>query len=111
MDTLYIIIPAYNEADNIRNVANEWYRIIESHNECGKSRLMVIDDGSKDETFNILNDMKKDKPLLIAVKKENSGHGSTLLYGYRYAMEMGADFIFQTDSDGQTRAEESIPSI
>lgn len=38
--------------------------------------------------------------------KENEGHGATLLFGYRYAMEHGADYIFQTDSDGQTRPEE-----
>lgn len=34
--------------------------------------------------------------------KSNSGHGATVLYGYRHALENHADFIFQTDSDGQT---------
>ncbi len=38
--------------------------------------------------------------------KPNGGHGSTVLYGYRYALENGADYIFQTDSDGQTDPEE-----
>ena len=39
---------------------------------------------------------------LIALDKKNGGHGDTVLYGYNYAIEHGADYIFQTDSDGQT---------
>ena len=42
------------------------------------------------------------RPLLVAQTKPNGGHGSTVLYGYRYAIENGADYVFQTDSDGQT---------
>lgn len=45
-------------------------------------------------------------PLLEVVHKSNSGHGATLLYAYRYAVNAGADFIFQTDSDGQTNPDE-----
>ena len=39
---------------------------------------------------------------LICLSKPNSGHGATILYGYNYAIKQGADYIFQTDSDGQT---------
>ena len=45
-------------------------------------------------------------PQLRTVKKENQGHGATILYGYRCAIAEGADYIFQTDSDGQTLPEE-----
>ena len=38
--------------------------------------------------------------------KQNGGHGSTVLFGYRYAIAEGADYIFQTDSDGQTNPDE-----
>ena len=48
MDKLYIVIPAYNEQDNIEQVINDWYPVIEKHNGNGQSRLIVIDDGSKD---------------------------------------------------------------
>ena len=37
-----------------------------------------------------------------ALDKPNGDHGSTVLYGYRYAIKNHADYIFQTDSDGQT---------
>ena len=42
----------------------------------------------------------------MPLTKQNGGHGSTLLYGYRYAIDNGADYIFQTDSDGQTNPKE-----
>ena len=64
----------------------------------GESRLVVLDDGSKDRTYSILKDACADHPLLIPVKKENQGHGATVLYGYRYALEQEPDYIFQTDS-------------
>jgi hypothetical protein len=38
--------------------------------------------------------------------KPNGGHGSTVIYAYNYAVKQGADWIFQTDSDGQTNPDE-----
>lgn len=49
-------------------------------------------------------------PQLIGITKPNSGHGATVLYAYKYAIQNGADYVFQTDSDGQTLTEEFIPS-
>lgn len=63
---------------------------------------MVFDDGSKDKTYLLADKLKKEKPLLEVIHKRNSGHGATVQYAYRYALDSGADFIFQTDSDGQT---------
>ena len=105
MDCLYIVIPAYNESENILEVINGWYPIVEKvGNE--DSRLVVIDDGSKDDTYKILKLLAADYNKLIALTKPNSGHGGTVLYGYRYAIEHGADWVFQTDSDGQTNPDE-----
>jgi glycosyltransferase involved in cell wall biosynthesis len=106
MDSLYIIIPAYNEKENIERCVADWYPIVENHNDEGKSRLVVINDGSKDNTYDMLCSMKDEYPLLVPLTKENGGHGSTVLFGYRYAIENRADYIFQTDSDGQTNPEE-----
>lgn len=106
MDKLYIIIPAYNEEENIEQVIESWYKIVEKYSGGGESRLIIIDDGSKDNTYEIMCRMKEGRPLFLPMSKENSGHGATLLYGYEYAIEHGADYIFQTDSDGQTLPEE-----
>lgn len=105
-DILYIVIPAYNEEENIENIIEEWYPVVEKYNGEGNSRLLIIDDGSKDNTYKIVDACAKTRPYLEAVTKPNGGHGATVLYGYKLALERGADYIFQTDSDGQTVAEE-----
>lgn len=104
MNKLYIVIPAYNEEANIKEVVESWYPIVEKLQ--GDSKLVIIDDGSKDSTYETLCELKKIHPLLEPITKPNGGHGATVLYGYRYALEQGADYIFQTDSDGQTLSEE-----
>ena len=106
MDNLYIIIPAYNEQANIRKVLDEWYPIAESHNQEGKSRIVVVNDGSRDNTGKILEEYAAGHPLLIHLNEKNRGHGGAVLRGYSYAVQQGADYVFQTDSDGQTRPEE-----
>lgn len=102
MSVLYIVIPAYNESANIKKTIEQWYPIVEKYNDEGQSRLVVINDGSKDNTYELLCACAKDRPLLVPLTKPNGGHGPTLLYGYRYAVDQDADYIFQTDSDGQT---------
>lgn len=102
MEKLYIVIPVYNEEANIKEVIEDWYPIVEKYNGNGESRLVLIDDGSKDNTYPIISECAKERPLLKAITKQNEGHGATVLYGYNYAIESGADYIFQTDSDGQT---------
>lgn len=105
-DKLYIIIPAYNEADNIEKLIANWYPIIEKHNANNLSRLVIINDGSKDNTYALIKEAKKTHPLLQGLTKPNGGHGDTVLFGYRYAINHNADFIFQTDSDNQTDPQE-----
>ncbi len=103
-DSLYIVIPAYNEEENIRQVIDDWYPIVDSRS--GESRLVIVNDGSKDNTLSVLKELQGDRPKLVVLDKENGGHGSTILYGYRYALDREAEYVFQTDSDGQTYASE-----
>lgn len=103
-ETLYIVIPAYNESENIREVVREWHSIVKKINK--ESRLVIINDGSKDDTYDVLKDLADTYKQLTPVTKKNSGHGGTVLYGYKYALKNHANYVFQTDSDGQTRPEE-----
>lgn len=103
-ESLYIVMPAYNEESNIEKVIEHWYPVVEKIGH--GSRLVIVDDGSKDSTFAKIKECEKERPQLIGLNKRNEGHGATVLYGYRYAIEAGADYVFQTDSDGQTLAEE-----
>lgn len=104
MDKLYIIIPAYNEEETIKQVIDDWYPIVEKIQ--NDSRLVIVNDGSKDNTYQIMQEYAKTRPLLVPITKENGGHGATVLYGYNYALKNKADYIFQTDSDGQTLPDE-----
>lgn len=107
MDKLYIVMPAYNEEANIETVVGQWHPVVARLGE--ESRLVVVDDGSKDSTYRVLLRLSEKYPRLVALTKENSGHGATCLYAYRYAIAEGADYIFQTDSDGQTDPAEFPP--
>ncbi|HKM00291.1 MAG TPA: glycosyltransferase family 2 protein [Mobilitalea sp.] len=107
MDKLYIIIPAYNEEANIDSVIRDWYPIVEKVG--NGSKLVIIDDGSKDSTYRIMKERAEKFEAFEPITKENAGHGATLLYGYQYAIDAGADYIFQTDSDGQTLPKEFWP--
>lgn len=100
MEKLYIVMPAYNEEANIETVAREWHEVVRGVGET--SKLVIIDDGSKDSTYQKLLSLKEELPQLVPLTKPNGGHGATLLFGYEYALKEGADYIFQTDSDGQT---------
>lgn len=104
MNTLYIVIPAYNEEATILSVINQWYPIVEKVG--GDSRLVIVNDGSKDSTLSLVQQAAIIRSRLVPLDKENGGHGAAVLFGYQYALEHGADYVFQTDSDGQTLPEE-----
>lgn len=102
-EILYIVMPAYNEEQNLPELIAEWYYWTEiSEN----SRILIVNDGSTDNTVEVLTELQKNYPKLIFINKENSGHGPSVTFAYKKALEAGADFIFQTDSDGQTQAKD-----
>lgn len=106
-DKLYIVMPAYNESENIETVVTEWHEVVVKTGP--ESRLVIVDDGSKDNTYELLKALEGKYPQLIGITKPNSGHGATVLYAYKYALTNGADYVFQTDSDGQTLTSEFYP--
>lgn len=105
MESLYIVMPAYNEEDNIENVVKTWYPILEGKAE--NSRIVVADYGSKDRTHEILETLKASKyPKLEILNTTNQFHGPKVIALYDYAIKNGVDYVFQTDSDGQTNPAE-----
>ena len=99
-ETLYIVMPAYNEEANIRQVVVEWYPILNYAGE--DSKLIVADGGSKDKTLDVLYELQKEYPKLEVLSKPGTDHGTKVILLYKYAIEHGANWVFQTDSDGQT---------
>lgn len=104
MDKLYIVMPAYNEEANIVDVVREWYPILEGKSE--ESKMVIADGGSKDNTLKILYGLQKEYPKLEVFSKPGTDHGTKLIFLYDYAIKQKADYIFQTDSDGQTNPKE-----
>lgn len=93
-------MPAYNEEANIKRTIEEWYPVIAKIG--NGSKLVIVDDGSKDSTFETMKETQGQYPDFLPLKKPNSGHGATCLCAYHYALENQSDYVFQTDSDGQT---------
>lgn len=104
MDSLFIVMPAYNEEDNIATVVKQWYNVLDNKSE--NSRLVVADSGSEDSTHDILLELKEQLPKLEILSDTLKQHGPKVIALYDFAINHGADYIFQTDSDGQTCPEE-----
>lgn len=104
MDSIYIVMPAYNEQENIKGVVNQWYPIVDKIG--NNSKLVIADSGSTDDTHDILIELKKEYPRIEILNNTGKQHGPKVIALYKYAIENGADYVFQTDSDGQTNPEE-----
>lgn len=104
MDSLYIVMPAYNEAENIESVVSSWYPVLSGKSE--NSQLIIADSGSTDETHKILQKLSTKYDKLKIISDTGKFHGEKLMALYHYAIANGADYIFQTDSDGQTNSDE-----
>lgn len=100
MDILYVVMPAYNEESNIESTVRQWYPVLEGKNEA--SRLVIADSGSVDKTHEILENLKTEFPQLEILANTGKQHGPKVIALYDYAIKQGADYVFQTDSDGQT---------
>lgn len=98
-------MPAYNEEANIKSVVESWYPILNGKSK--NSKLVIADFGSNDRTHDILCKLQQDKyPKLEIFNTSNQLHGPKIIALYDYAIKCGADYIFQTDSDGQTNPKE-----
>ena len=92
---ILLIIPAYNEEENILNVHKKIIEYNKNHDQ--KLDYIVINDGSKDGTLNILKNNKMNYINLI----NNLGIGGAVQTGYKYAYENNYDIAIQFDGDGQ----------
>lgn len=100
MDSLYLVMPAYNEEANIQNTVEAWYPILKG--KAPESRLVVADSGSSDATHEILLELQKKYPKLEILTESERQHGPKVIALYDLAIKNNIDYVFQTDSDGQT---------
>jgi hypothetical protein len=93
-----ILIPAYNEADNIAVVLDQIPPAV-----CGiPTEILVLDDGSRDAT----GEIAAEHGAAVARHVTNRGGGAALRTGYRLMVESGAEIVVTLDADGQHRPDE-----
>jgi len=100
--SLSLVMPCYNEEKIIEQVVRAYYYEVISKIE--NSEFILIDDCSKDNTYNILDKLKYEFPKLKVLKTPfNGGHGKAIRMGYESA---GKEYVFQADSDNQFKCKD-----
>lgn len=98
---IVVIIPTYNEAENINRllgVVLEEFKQISGH----EMEVLVVDGFSPDGTAEIVKSLSKENPCIHLVEKEKSGLGADYIFGMRFAMEkMEAEAVIEMDADFQ----------
>ncbi|HAW07619.1 MAG: polyprenol monophosphomannose synthase [Chloroherpetonaceae bacterium] len=89
-----VIIPTFNEAENI-------VQLIESIKSALPSTdILIVDDNSPDGTANLIREkMKGDEKIHLIVRQKKMGLGTAYCDGFKYALEQGFDYIIQMDAD------------
>ena len=90
-----IIIPTYNEKENIENIILKIFDLEESFN------ILIIDDGSPDGTAKIVKELQKkySKSLFLKERSGKLGLGTAYIHGFKWALENNFEYIFEMDAD------------
>lgn len=90
-----VIIPTYNEIDNIEKVLNTLINL-----KIPNIDILVIDDNSPDGTADLIERYSKNHPQVSIIKRvAKMGLGTAYIRGFKYAIENGYDYIFEMDAD------------
>ncbi len=105
--TIYIVLPCYNEEqcldETTRRLTEKLNTLQKKAKISKQSKIVYVDDGSKDQTWSIISRIHADNPKVIGVKlAHNVGHQNALLAGLIYAKEW-ADAIISMDADLQDK--------
>jgi dolichol-phosphate mannosyltransferase len=94
-DKKLVIIPTYNEKENIKAIIEKVLSLSE------RFEILIIDDGSPDGTANIVKELMSKYPDLIHLieRRGKLGLGTAYITGFRYAIEHKYDYIFEMDAD------------
>jgi len=93
-DTL-VIIPTYNEKENIENIIRATFSQKKAFD------ILIVDDSSPDGTAQIVQRLQKEFPksLFLEIRKEKNGLGAAYIHGFKWALARDYDFIIEMDAD------------
>jgi len=89
-----VIVPTYNERDNIEELLTRLLALpFDLH-------VLIVDDGSPDGTGDVVRDWMQRVPRIHLIQRPGKlGLGSAYRDGFRYALEHGAEYVFEMDAD------------
>ena len=95
MDKKVVIIPTYNEKENIEAIIRKVFSLE------GGYHILIIDDGSPDGTASIVKGLQAEFPeqLFMIERSGKLGLGTAYLTGFRWSLEHGYDYTFEMDAD------------
>ena len=94
MSDSLIIIPTYNEKENIENILNKVFSLEKSFH------VLIVDDGSPDGTANIVKRLQNTRSgLFIEERKGKLGLGTAYIHGFKWALKRDYQFIYEMDAD------------
>jgi dolichol-phosphate mannosyltransferase len=90
-----VIIPTYNEKENIEAIIRKVYSLAKEFD------ILIIEDGSPDGTADIVKGLMKEFPahLYIEERKGKLGLGTAYIHGFKWALQHSYEFIFEMDAD------------
>ena len=90
-----VIIPTYNEKENIENIIRAVFSLEENF------EILVVDDSSPDGTSSIVEKLKEEFPehLHLSVRKIKDGLGKAYIHGFKWALKRDYEYIFEMDAD------------
>ena len=102
---LYIVIPCYNEEKVLPLTAplflEELYELIEKKKISASSRILFVNDGSKDRTWNLIKELASQDEHFIGISQSrNRGHQNAVLAGLMESIDK-CDITISIDCDGQ----------
>ena len=106
MDRLFIVVPCFNESQVLEDSHSRLRHLLSEMLATGivsnESRLLLVDDGSVDETWSIIERLHTEDPFTCGMRlAHNAGHQNALMAGMEAALEAGADMIITIDADLQ----------
>jgi len=104
MENAVVIIPTYNEIENIEAIIKAVFEQSVFVN------ILVVDDNSPDLTALKVKELQKEFPerLFIEIRKEKSGLGTAYIHGFKWALKNNYDYIFEMDADFSHNPEDLI---
>ncbi|MEE2953814.1 MAG: polyprenol monophosphomannose synthase [Bacteroidota bacterium] len=95
MSNSLIIIPTYNEKENIERIIRTIFSLEKEFN------ILIVDDGSPDGTADIVKKLMSEflNKLFVEERTEKSGLGTAYIHGFRWALKKDYEFIFEMDAD------------